>query len=222
MGDLSKEYTAMMKMKIISAAAALSSLLAPISMAHATGTFDNNAFSVSYVFGPSGAAAPWETTSVTGNSAMVELADFWSWQIDTAGNDLSLTWNKEGQFMNNPAIAPFIGFRISDTGDQLADILGVSITNTAYTPSTYGNLIEGFGASNLTFDADNIYINLNTSMWHDFDPAPGQMGDKFRDTIALDVNFQTSPIPEPEAYAMLLAGLGLLATMSRRRRVRGG
>jgi hypothetical protein len=72
---------------------------------------------------------------------MAELADFWSWQIDTKGNILSLTWNKQSEFMNNPAIAPFNGFRISDTHNQLADILGVSIANTAYTPSTFGNLI---------------------------------------------------------------------------------
>ena len=46
---------------------------------------------------------------------------------------------------------------------------------------------------------------------------PG-MGDPFRDTIALSVNFQAAPVPEPETYAMLLAGLGLMGAVVRRRR----
>ena len=207
--------------KIISAMAAVSALFASTPAAHATAdTFDNNTFSVSYILGASPAATPLDTASVTGNSAMAELADFWSWQIDTTGNTLSLTWNKQSEFMNNPAIAPFNGFRISDTGNQLADILGVSIANTAYTPSTFGNLIAGFGPSNLTFDANNIYVNLNTSMWHDLVPVPGQMGDTFRDKISLAVNFQAAPIPEPETYAMFLAGLGLMGAIARRRKSR--
>lgn len=186
----------------------------------ADATFDNNMFSTSYIIGASNTASPLQTAQVTGNPDAVELADFWSWQIDTAGNTLSLTWNKQSEFMNNPAIAPFNGFRISDTSNQLPDILGVSITNTSYTPSTYGNLIAGFGPSNLTFDANNIYVNLNTSMWHDLAPVPGQMGDTFRDKISVTVDFQAAPIPEPETYAMLLAGLGLMGAVVRRRKLR--
>jgi hypothetical protein len=119
--------------------------------------------------------------------------------------------------MNDPSIASFIGVRISDTNNSLADITGISITNGIYTPSTFGNLLEGFGASNLTFDANNIYINLNTSMWHDFMPVPGQMGDTFRDKISLQVEFQAAPVPEPESYAMFIVGLGLMTVMIRRR-----
>ena len=96
----------------------------------------------------------------------------------------------------------------------------VSIANTAYTPSTFGNLIAGFGPSNLTFDANNIYVNLNTSMWHDLAPVPGQMGDTFRDKISVTVDFHAAPIPEPETYAMLLAGLGLMGAVVRRRKLR--
>ncbi|MEO8767301.1 MAG: PEP-CTERM sorting domain-containing protein [Nitrosospira sp.] len=207
--------------KMISAVVALSPLFVAVPAAHAaTDTFDNNKFSVSYVFGPSGTVTPLQTETVTGNTSTAELADFWSWQVDTAGNTLSLTWNKQSEFMNTSSIAPFIGFHISDTQNQLSDILGVSIANTAYIPATLGNLIDGFGPANLTFDADNIYINLNESMWHDLMPVPGQMGDAFRDKISLAVNFQAAPIPEPETYAMLLAGLGLMGTVIRRRKSR--
>ena len=44
----------------------------------------------------------------------------------------------------NSGSPAFIGFKIYDTGGHLGDILGASVTNTTYTPSTYGNLVEGF------------------------------------------------------------------------------
>ncbi|SFW16222.1 PEP-CTERM sorting domain-containing protein [Nitrosovibrio sp. Nv17] len=188
----------------------------PLQAQAASNTFDHSTFSISYVFGTGSASDPWETVAVTGNATSIELADFWYWEIDATGNTLSLTWLKERDYMNDPSIAPFIGIRISDTNGQLADITGVSIANSTYVPSTYGNLIEGFGPSNLAFDADNVYINLNTSMWHNFEPEPGKMGDRYRDRIALEVSFQAAPIPEPETWAMLLAGLGLLGGLGRR------
>jgi hypothetical protein len=116
----------------------------------------------------------------------------------------------------NPA---FIGFKISDVGNHFADITGASVTNTAYVPSTYGNLVEGFTPSQVSFDADNIYINLSTSMWHSTPMA--SMGDPYRDKIILAVDFVAAPVPEPGTYAMLLAGLGLMGAVVRKRGMRG-
>lgn len=203
--------------------AAVSSLLALAPMAHAaTNTFDGNAFAVDYGVS-NGESNPFFSTfhaDATGSASAVEVANASGWTIDTMGNTLSLTWNKTAEFMNSGSPA-FIGFKITDTGNQLADILGASVTNTAYTPSTYGNLVEGFMPSQVTFDANNIYVNLNTAMWH---AAPmASMGDPFRDQIALSVNFQAAPpIPEPETYAMLLAGLGLMGAIVRRRQRSSG
>jgi hypothetical protein len=53
-------------------------------------------------------------------------------------------------------------------------------------------------------------------MWHATPMA--SMGDPFRDQIVLSVNFQAAPIPEPETWALLLAGLGLVGTWTHRRR----
>ena len=117
----------------------------------------------------------------------------------------------------NSGSPAFIGFKISDTGNHLGDILGASVTNTTYTPSTYGNLVEGFSPSQITFDANNIYVNLNNAMWHHTPMA--SMGDPYRDHIALSVNFAPA-IPEPETYAMFLAGIGLMGAVLRRRRAR--
>jgi hypothetical protein len=47
------------------------------------------------------------------------------------------------------------------------------------------------------------------------------MGDSYRDKIALSVDFAAAPVPEPETYAMLLAGLGLMGAMVRRRSILG-
>ena len=185
----------------------------------ATDTFDGNAFKVEYgvsAAGPTNSFFSLSQADAIGSASAVEIANLSGWNIDTTGNSLSLTWNKADEFMNSGSPA-FIGFKITDTNNQMADILGVSVMNTTYTPSTYGNLVEGFMPSQVTFDANNIYVNLNTAMWH---AAPmASMGDPYRDHIALSVNFQSaSPVPEPETYAMLLAGLGLMGAVIRRRR----
>ncbi|MEO8767300.1 MAG: PEP-CTERM sorting domain-containing protein [Nitrosospira sp.] len=198
---------------------AFGSLFILASAVHAANdTFDGNAFAADYgvsTIGPT-SLIPLYHADATGSTSAVEIPSLSGWSIDTMGDTLSLTWNRNAEFMNSGSPA-FIGFKISDTGNHLADILGVSVTNTTYMPSTYGNLVEGFQPSQVTFDANNIYVNLNTAMWH---AAPmASMGDPFRDKIALSVNFQhAAPISEPETYAMLLAGLGLMGAVVRRRR----
>jgi hypothetical protein len=198
--------------------AAVSSLLALTPAAYAaTNTFDGNTFTVDYGVSSAGPTSSFFSLSkedATGSASGGEIPNLSDWKVDTAGNNLSLTWNKADEFMNSGSPA-FIGFKITDTGGYLGDILGASVTNTTYTPSTYGNLVEGFSPSQVTFDANNIYVNLNTAMWHETPMA--SMGDPFRDQIALSVNFAPA-IPEPETYAMFLAGIGLMAAVLRRRR----
>ena len=157
--------------------AAASSLLALAPAAYAaTNTFDGNSFTVDYGVSSTGPTSSFFSLSkadATGSASAVEIPNLSGWKIDTVGNSLSLTWNKADEFMNSGSPA-FIGFKISDTGNQLGDILGASVTNTTYTPSTYGNLVEGFSPSQVTFDANNIYVNMNTAMWHAC--ADGQHG----------------------------------------------
>jgi hypothetical protein len=199
--------------------AAAGSLLVFGSTAYAANdTFDGSQFSVDYGVSNSGTSSFFSLAhaDATGSASAVEIPNLSGWKIDSAGSTLSLTWNKAEQFMNSGSPS-FIGFKISDMGNQLTDILGVSVINTTYVPNTYGNLVEGFNPSQVTFDANNIYVNLNTAMWHETPMA--SMGDPFRDKIALSVNLANlAPIPEPETYAMLLAGLGLMTGIVRRRR----
>ena len=206
------------RLRLAVASSVAGSLLALAPVTHAApNTFDDNTFGVAYGVsnGGSNPFFPIFQADATGSASSVEVANASGWTVDTMGNTLSLTWNKAAEFMNSGSPA-FIGFKITDTGNHLADFLGASVTNTTYTPSTYGNLVEGFDQAHVTFDANNIYVNLNTAMWH---AAPmASMGDPLRDHIALSVNFQSAPpIPEPETYAMLLAGLGLMGAIVRRR-----
>jgi hypothetical protein len=193
---------------------ALSLLFATAPSVHAAANvFDGKNFAVEYGVSstdPTSSFFSLSSANATGSATGVEIANLSGWKIDTMGDKLTLTWNKADEFMNSGSPA-FIGFKISDAGNQLPDFVSASVTNTAYTPSTYGNLIEGFTPSHVTVDANNIYVNLNTSMWHET-PMPS-MGDPFRDTIALSV----TAVPEPETYAMLLAGLGLIGAMVKRR-----
>ena len=60
-----------------------------------------------------------------------------------------------------------------------------------------------FTLSNLNINSDQVRLTARSNgPW----------------TFIDEVRFETSPVPEPEAYAMLLAGLGLLGTMVRRRK----
>ena len=96
----------------------------------------------------------------------------------------------------------------SVTGIGQIDNLGDSIkTFTASTTSSYNDLSIHFGAGTLMFHwttpVDNVVFNI-TSRQGSFS--------NFRAFSA------TTPVPEPETYAMLIAGLGLVGFMARRRK----
>ncbi len=55
---------------------------------------------------------------------------------------------------------------------------------------------------------------LGVSSW-DGGPASAQVGWR---QVSLTLDQQTAPVPEPETYAMMLAGLGLLGVVARRRK----
>lgn len=84
------------------------------------------------------------------------------------------------------------------------------------------NLVVSFGTASQTFSlASNVAWNIyslsftastNTNYTLNFNNAGGDnVG------IVLD-NVSVSAVPEPETYAMLLAGLGLMGTIARRRK----
>jgi hypothetical protein len=96
--------------------------------------------------------------------------------------------------------AAFNGFRFYDALGTIAPITGVTINGATN--------LAGFNASRLSFDADNIYINMQSL-------AAGGAH-----LVRLDVQFGAAAVPEPSTLLLLGAGLAVIAIPVRRRRQR--
>lgn len=87
----------------------------------------------------------------------------------------------------------FNGFRITDINGTIDPFTSFTLgTNTALN-----------GSPVLTFDANNLYVN-----WQGLGFVPGEV----------QFNVNVAAVPEPETYAMMLAGLGLMGFVARRRK----
>jgi hypothetical protein len=91
----------------------------------------------------------------------------------------------------------FFGDRISDVLDQVGPFTSFTVN-----PSTTA---VGFDQSRLSFDQNTLFIN-----YAGFSFTTG-------DQLVFDIN--TAPVPEPDAYALMLLGLGAVGTVARRRRI---
>ena len=93
------------------------------------------------------------------------------------------------------------GFGLFMQNGNLLTFGGASaITSVALDPSS--SVVAGFGSSNVTFSSTQVAVN-----WQNLTFRNG-------DRVVINVN----PVPEPETYAMMLAGLGLLGFMARRKK----
>jgi hypothetical protein len=82
--------------------------------------------------------------------------------------------------------------KVYDSSNKLLDTLTTTTLNSWQTLSYTG------------VDIKNVYFTVQYSGQHA--------------TYGTFDNFSSAPVPEPETYAMLLAGLGLMASINRRRR----
>ncbi len=73
------------------------------------------------------------------------------------------------------------------------------LTSVSLDPSS---VVPGFSAANVTFNANSVAV--------DWQGVHFNRGDQ--------VVFNVSAVPEPETYAMMLAGLGLMGAIARRRK----
>lgn len=109
--------------------------------------------------------------------------------LDFSGDGFVVTFTNTG-FWGSFEPASFNGFVISDVFSTINTFTSFSLlSNTGLT----GNPV-------LSFDADHLYVN-----WQGFGITVGELA------------FTVSAIPEPENYAMLLAGLGLVGFSIRRK-----
>lgn len=92
----------------------------------------------------------------------------------------------------------FVGWHFFDVFGDIGSFTGVSVNSDT-------NMI-GFDASRITFDADNIWVNLRG------------LSVTRTTVVSMDVSSAPISVPEPGTYTMILAALGLLGMMTRRRK----
>jgi hypothetical protein len=85
-----------------------------------------------------------------------------------------------------------------DGSSAVTLLSGVSNNTSNHIWQNYTALFNFDGSGDLTFYASGVFDTYGGSL------------DK--------ISFTTAPVPEPETYAMMLAGLGLLGVMTRRRK----
>jgi hypothetical protein len=77
-------------------------------------------------------------------------------------------------------------------------------------------IMQGQNSTYSAFGHFDYLLGFNDSWVQGF--AGNTAGDADYDDFVVGVSFEAAPVPEPESYAMLLAGLGLLGLSVRRRK----
>lgn len=170
----------------------LASMFAAFASVANAGLFDGQQVGFKYYFpdlsSPYGGSA--NGTYLVG--AGIEVANLvdGTGTLDLGGNTITADFPGGVGFSSGS----FNGFRITDINNTIAAFTSFSIVDSS--------TLAGGGIT-LSFDSNNLYVN-----WQSANFNPGK--------VVFAVN--AAPVPEPETYASLLAGLGLLGAISRRRR----
>lgn len=131
----------------------------------------------------------------------VEFIDFLNLDfldVDITDTGLRLSFSKTAAG-GSPA---FSGIRLSDINSTIAAFTSVTVKPTT--------TLSGFGTSNVTFDSDNVFVNLSG-----LNPIQGNL---------IDININASSIdptaidvPEPASVFTALSALGVVLLARRRR-----
>jgi hypothetical protein len=92
---------------------------------------------------------------------------------------------------------------------------GLGVLGTHAWTGAAGVVLPGTGWGGTDGVVSSVKLTLSNQLYAT--TGPGSTAEIWKDVVNLHV--VTSPVPEAETYAMMLAGLGLVALMARRRRL---
>jgi hypothetical protein len=142
----------------------------------------------------------------------------------------SVSWSEANNWANNLTVGNVTGWRLSMadscigwncTSSEMGHLWYTELGNTAHSLTNTGNFQNMFVQNYWTAGPE---LGNPDAGWvfRDYDGLQGigHAADR-QDAMAVhagDVGSAVTPVPEPETYAMLLAGLGLVGAVARRRR----
>jgi choice-of-anchor C domain-containing protein len=226
--------------KSLSACAVMGFALGATTPVHAANLLQNGSFEAGY------SGAPWETYTPTHSPGPTDHFAYWKidfgqvdiintlWDgsdADTLRNDASVDMNGSlgggisQVFATTVGALYHVSFDIAGnyagapvTKHMDAKVAGVALPNAAIVSNHYTFNVTGKSATNMGWESRGFdFIATESSTRISFaSTITGNAGmalDNVEVTLAA-----AAPVPEPETYAMMLAGLGLLGLVARRRR----
>ena len=180
------------KLKLVAIAVFMASNVAYAGIANTSG---NGSEDNPYLMGIIGASPNVLATTVTGNpnSSFEEFANFTIPTLSSVSGSAN-TYSLD----------------LKDT--NVADITGLTVEVWSDTHPSGSTLYASFSGNNAT----NVIGDLAAGQYH-LDIS-GNLGSSAH-IGQYSVELQALPVPEPETYAMLLAGLGLVSFYTRRRKM---
>ena len=186
----------------------------------------------------SGTARAEFSFELTGPSS-IGVGEVGSFNLNVLYSPINLAQFNDGSSNGSPPTASFangsainaIHISVTDSlGTTLLPLVAVGEANSGFDPSQPSQTNIPFfalfevpgqaiiGAEGLTFEIVNRFPTAYCQIENGCFPDIVLDQFKFDGFISTSYAVNVTPVPEPETYAMLIAGLGLVATLTRRRR----
>lgn len=198
-----------MKKLVLFAISALSIGSAAAAPNLLNGSFESNSVGSGYVYGPT--ASPWSFTGGAGIS-----------HSHTAWNGVASDGAYFAFLQNTSSLSQSFDSDVAEDYSFVFDFAARSgyPTGQIVQVALDGALLGSFTASNTawttyTVTALNIAAGTHTLEFTGF--AKGSDQSAFIDNVRMTATAVMAPVPEPETYGMMMAGLGLLGVLGRRK-----